>query len=338
MKKTNKRLFMLVGTTIFLCVIILIFVLMTKVGPQQKITNQLELGNRYLTEMDYEQAIVAFEQVIKIDPMNADAYLGLTDAYICLNEFDKAYETAKQGYDKTGDERLNEKILMIESGNIEDFEGRTHKVTSYRADGSIVYELFYTYSYNEYGVMTHGKELFYDEEGIREEHKETEYDENGTLLSVRYNVNGQMIESEENSFDSEGNISISRSYTYEPETGEMIRQGLRVWEYDQNNRKVKYSNCHVDNKTGEESKQYSFYEYDESNNCIAEKCYDADGILIVSDEFSYDAKGNETEYRRYDSAGNLFFKRVRIYNDSGNYIGCKEYDGNGNLIQIIMFE
>ena len=46
-----------------------------------KLRNYLELGNKYLYEMDYEQAKAAFESAIEIDPANIDAYRGLTEAY-----------------------------------------------------------------------------------------------------------------------------------------------------------------------------------------------------------------------------------------------------------------
>ena len=339
MKISKNKQFALVGTVVLLCVVILISVLLTKGAPQQKITKQIELGNKYLTEMDYEQAIVAFEQVIEIDPMNADAYIGLTDAYICLNEFDKAYETAKQGYEKTGDERLNEKMQMIESGNIVDFEGRTHKMTCYGADGSIESEYFYTYGHNEYGLITHVKELFYEEGDIWEEYWETEFDENGIEISTQYNQNGNMTFKRTNDGKSEENKRITSEYTYEPETGELISQRLVVWEYGQNNREEKCTDYEVDIKTGEELiKKYSLYEYDENNNCIAGNWYDADGNLTSRDEWSYDAEGKRTEHRYCNADGTFSGKQVMIYDDSGDNIGYKEYDGNGNIKKTVMFE
>lgn len=42
---------------------------------------QYDLGVRYLSEGNYEEAILAFEAAIKIDPKNADAYRKLAEAY-----------------------------------------------------------------------------------------------------------------------------------------------------------------------------------------------------------------------------------------------------------------
>lgn len=45
---------------------------------------EYDLGGRYLQEMDYEQAILAFTNAIEIDTANAQAYLGRGDSYLAL--------------------------------------------------------------------------------------------------------------------------------------------------------------------------------------------------------------------------------------------------------------
>ncbi|SDZ96053.1 TPR repeat-containing protein [Oribacterium sp. KHPX15] len=47
----------------------------------QKIQKQLEIGNKFLADLEFEQAILSFNKVIDIDPKNIDAYRGLGDAY-----------------------------------------------------------------------------------------------------------------------------------------------------------------------------------------------------------------------------------------------------------------
>jgi len=48
------------------------------------------LGEKYLTEMDYEQAIVAFLNVIEIEPMNIPARENLADIYMELERYTEA--------------------------------------------------------------------------------------------------------------------------------------------------------------------------------------------------------------------------------------------------------
>jgi len=58
---------------------------------------QYDLGVRYLSEGNYEEAILAFSAAIEIDPKRADAYTSLADIYMELGEYDKAADILEQG-------------------------------------------------------------------------------------------------------------------------------------------------------------------------------------------------------------------------------------------------
>ena len=47
---------------------------------------QLELGQKYLLEYNYEEAVIAFQKALKIEPKQMDAYLGLAKAYRKMDE------------------------------------------------------------------------------------------------------------------------------------------------------------------------------------------------------------------------------------------------------------
>lgn len=79
-----------------------------------KVARQLDLGNRYLENLEYEEALIAFQKVIDIDPKNADAFLGLADSYIGLNIPEEAQEILQVGFEVTEDKRLQIKIKEIE--------------------------------------------------------------------------------------------------------------------------------------------------------------------------------------------------------------------------------
>ncbi len=57
---------------------------------------QLDLGNKYVSELDYENAIIAYEEALEIDPYCLEAYFGLYDAYLALGQQDKAIEIMEQ--------------------------------------------------------------------------------------------------------------------------------------------------------------------------------------------------------------------------------------------------
>lgn len=51
---------------------------------------QYDLGVRYLSEGNYEEAIIAFTAAIEIDPKRPEAYSGLANTYIAMGDYNKA--------------------------------------------------------------------------------------------------------------------------------------------------------------------------------------------------------------------------------------------------------
>lgn len=105
---------------------LIVVILATAIGvniysaPANRLTRQLNLGQKYLAELDYEQAVAAFTKAIEIEPMSVEAYLGLADAYIGLGDTEKALEVLESGYERTQDERILEKIKQIREGVVEE--------------------------------------------------------------------------------------------------------------------------------------------------------------------------------------------------------------------------
>ena len=64
---------------------------------------QYDLGVRYLSEGNYQEAIIAFTAAIEIDPKQADAYLGLFDAYVAVSDYEGAQATIVSGRKVCGD-------------------------------------------------------------------------------------------------------------------------------------------------------------------------------------------------------------------------------------------
>jgi len=115
-----------------------------------RIREQLDLGQKYLTELNYEQAVLAFTKAIELDPKNAEAYTGLGSAYLGQKKYDEAvsayetaveldsgsweaYEGAARGYESLG--RMGDAIAIAEQG-IEDAdpdeESREYVLSLYR--------------------------------------------------------------------------------------------------------------------------------------------------------------------------------------------------------------
>lgn len=63
---------------------------------------QYDLGVRYLTEGNYEEAIIAFTAAIEIDSKKADAYLKLAQVYTAQDDSEKALDILKKAVDSVG--------------------------------------------------------------------------------------------------------------------------------------------------------------------------------------------------------------------------------------------
>ena len=57
----------------------------------------LSLGEKYLLDLNYEQALVQFLKVIEIEPMNPRGYIAAADAYIGLGDYENAAKIIAKG-------------------------------------------------------------------------------------------------------------------------------------------------------------------------------------------------------------------------------------------------
>ena len=102
----------IIAVLVIVAVVVVVFKISSS-GKDRKLQEQLELGEKYISELDYEQAIVAYEVAIEIDPMSVDAYLGLADAYVKQGMYEKAIEVLENGYFKTGSQLLFNEIERL---------------------------------------------------------------------------------------------------------------------------------------------------------------------------------------------------------------------------------
>ena len=82
---------------------------------EEQIAEQLELGEQYLLEENYEQAMVAFHKMIELDPKQTEAYTKLADVYILQEDYEQALTVLQEGAGKTEDEEIiQSKMLEVE--------------------------------------------------------------------------------------------------------------------------------------------------------------------------------------------------------------------------------
>ena len=140
----KKKIFTIIVTVI---VILLIATVSVSFANSAKAKEVINLGNKYLADGKYQEAIIEFEKAITIDKKNVQAYIGAAEAYINTNNIDKAEEVLNiaienipnkpdvyielsdiyinedkiqeaidvldKGYDKTKDEEIKNKVEEI---------------------------------------------------------------------------------------------------------------------------------------------------------------------------------------------------------------------------------
>lgn len=71
----------------------------------------IDLGEKYLLELNYEQALVQFLKVIEIEPMNQRGYTGAAEAYVGLGDNESAVKVLKLGLERLpNDEEINQAL------------------------------------------------------------------------------------------------------------------------------------------------------------------------------------------------------------------------------------
>jgi len=73
----------------------------------------LDLGEKYLLEQSYEQALIQFTKLIEIEPMNPRGYTGAAEAYVGLGQQAEAIEILQKGYKLIGDDSIKNMLLAL---------------------------------------------------------------------------------------------------------------------------------------------------------------------------------------------------------------------------------
>ena len=86
----------------FLCGMLLVALLFTAcTSKAAKAVEKVELGQKYLTELNYTEAVASFTEAIGLDPENIPAYMGRAQAYVGLKQYDDAKADYTTAIEKT---------------------------------------------------------------------------------------------------------------------------------------------------------------------------------------------------------------------------------------------
>lgn len=322
---------------------------------------QYDLGMRYLSEGNYEEAIIAFTAAIEIDPKQSetyvgrgdayigsgeteenltaaaadyeealaideslvDAWLGLADVYIRQGDYDKAMEILREALEKTGnDSSIAGKLAEMESGSFTDSSGKIRRMNWYGEGGTLT--SFYTFAYD-----SQGRELSltsYDGEGNQLEHIENVYDQDGNLLAGNGLMSSAgLMQFGEYEYDANGN-QIQATYHANASSDSPVERQYR-YAYDDDRNKIRQEYY---DSTGI-MQSYETYEYVNGQITRADSYY-SDGTLSGYDFYEYTDDGQLLKRSDYNADGELIYYYVYAYDENGNNIGYTSYQADGTPI------
>lgn len=122
-RKVNRAVIIAAAAVAVIAVLTAVFVAMGGVD-KANVLWQMNTGNRYLDDMEYEEAIAAFEAAITIDPSEEKAYIGLADAYVGLGDYEAAVRALQEGIRETGSDALWDYLQRVQ----EEWDERERRV------------------------------------------------------------------------------------------------------------------------------------------------------------------------------------------------------------------
>lgn len=170
---------------------------------------EYDLGIRYLSESNYEKAIVAFQAAIVIDPKRPEPYIGLADVYCAMGDYNTAVSILEEAADTVSEQdivtsKLDEvqrTYIFVGTRRVNNEDG-SYTIYEYDDNGNCVLTTFHSViSEDGYFVMETFFDVALDHFVLR---RQTSYDVNGNVLYLfEWNENNQ--------------ITSHTSYSYDPE-------------------------------------------------------------------------------------------------------------------------
>ena len=214
----------------------------SKVG---RIKEQLDLGSKYMAELDYESAIVALNKAIKIDPKNVDTYKMLAEVYEKSGRLDDARATLEKVLDlddlsSDSEDEINDRIKNLDFlVAISKLPGEYDEPMALELSNTGSNDIYYSIDTKDSRLlatdMKYTSPILLDEDGSYIVKAYT-VDSNGNKhnsTEVKYTIKLSREHSEKDSWESIGNI-----YRYRGKDGKIVTGWQQIdgsWYYFKDN-------------------------------------------------------------------------------------------------------
>ena len=114
MKSVFKSKKVLVVFAIILVIVAVIITAVISIGfsNEARANRKVKSAEKYVTELNYEDAILAYEEAIKLDPRNMDTYLALAEVYVTMGEPEQAIVVLERGITVAKGVYEEEKLIL----------------------------------------------------------------------------------------------------------------------------------------------------------------------------------------------------------------------------------
>ena len=210
-----------------------------------RVQEQLDLGSKYMAELDYESAIVALNKAIKIDPKNVDAYKMLAEVYEKSGRPDDARATLEKVLDidslsSENKDEINDRIKNLDFlVAMSKLPGEYDELTALELSNTGSYDIYYSVDTKDSRLlatdMKYTSPILLDEDGsyIVKAYTVDSSGNKHDSTEVKYTIKLSKEHSDKDSWESIGNI-----YRYRGKDGKIITGWQQIdgsWYYFREN-------------------------------------------------------------------------------------------------------
>ena len=214
-------------------------------SKEAKVQEQLDLGSKYMAELDYESAIVALNKAIEIDPKNVDTYKMLAEVYEKSGRLDDARATLEKVLNlddlssDNGDE-INNRIKNLDFlVAISKLPGEYDEPTALELSNTGSNDIYYSIDTKDSRLvatdMKYTTPILLDDDGsyIVKAYTVDSSGNKHDSIEVKYTIKLSKEHSEKDSWESIGNI-----YRYRGKDGKIVTGWQQIdgsWYYFKDN-------------------------------------------------------------------------------------------------------
>lgn len=279
---------------------------------------QYDLGMRYLSDGDYEEAVLAFLAAIDIDPNRPEAYKRAAKAYVKMDNYEAAREILLQGIEETDDEDLMEELEDLEE-EMTGSSGSASGGSSWDGDDPTEPEPVVSV----YLPTRMEKTIYGDTTTVWVE--TFAYDSRGNMVErVQYKPDGAQNFVETYTYDDQGNMvgktysgySLTCTYTYFHDaigTQLLIGENDETYDYELDDQgRIAYNKYDGDN----------YFRYVYADDGLSYVCYEhnPDGSIVEYTEYYLDESYNVVSTWRYTADGSLLYRTDFIFDERNNHV------------------